>query len=309
MMPAVVFSKDRALQLDGCLESFWRHVKDAALVRLHVLFAASGPRHQAQYLELARSAGDRAEFIPEADFRRQVIALLNESPIPVGHGGRPGPMHRLAGLFGKPNRGEEFQSILFLVDDCVFVRDVKLAAAQAALGRHPDALGFSLRLGRNTTSCYVLDRTQTLPDFESCGDSVLKFRWDGADGDFGYPLEISSSLYRLFEIRTLIRGLRFRDPNTFESQLSLRARERSNRQPFLLSGEISSAFSVPLNRVQAVYANRSGSAPDWSTESMAAKFDQGLRINTRALDGFVPTGVHQEVEFDLQAGDERHAAG
>ena len=129
------------------------------------------------------------------------------------------------------------------------------------------------------------------------------------EGHLEPALEISSSLYRLFEIRTLIRGLRFRDPNTFESQLSLRARERSNRQPFLLCSEISSAFSVPLNRVQAVYPNRSGSAPDWSTESMAAKFDQGLRINTRALDGFDPTGVHQEVGFDLQAGDERHAAG
>lgn len=307
-MLAVVFSKDRALQLDGCLESFWRHIQDAPLVRLHVLFAASGPRHHAQYLELARSAGNRAEFIPEAGFRRQVTSMLNETLTKAGNGGRPGPMQRLAGLIREPNRGDEFQGVLFLVDDCVFVRDVKLASAQAALGAHPEALGFSLRLGRNTTSCYVQNRMQTLPGFESAGAGFLKYRWEEADGDFGYPLEISSSLYRLTEIRALIRGMHFRDPNTFESQLSLKARQRSGRQPFMLCGELSSAFSIPLNRVQTVYPNRSGAAPDWSTESMAAKFDQGLRINTRALDGFIPTGVHQEVDLDLELSNGLRAA-
>ena len=87
---------------------------------------------------------------------------------------------------------------------------------------------------------------------------MLKFRWPAADGDFAYPLELSSSLYRTSTAVNLFKRLRFSDPNTLESQMSLQARRvcPSNAVPALLGQSV--AFSAPLNRVQNVYQNRVG---------------------------------------------------
>ncbi|MBL0176295.1 MAG: hypothetical protein IPP94_13675 [Ignavibacteria bacterium] len=82
--------------------------------------------------------------------------------------------------------------ILFVVDDTLFVRPFSLEGTARALASHAQALGFSLRLGRNTRYCYMSGEMQPLPRFRSAGPGCLLFRWDGARHDFKYPLEVSS---------------------------------------------------------------------------------------------------------------------
>lgn len=69
----------------------------------------------------------------------------------------------------------------------------------------------------------------------------------------------------------------------------------------MLCPDSSVAFSAPMNRVQEVYENRAGTKPEWSTESLAGKFDLGLRVDVATLDGFVPSACHQEVELSLES--------
>ena len=101
--------------------------------------------------------------MPETEFRPQLIELLNErmpsAHDPAGHAVRR--MRRAASQ--TPNH------VLFLVDDALFVRPFRLEVAAQALDSNADALGFSLRLGRNTSNCYVLGRAQALPEFEPIG--------------------------------------------------------------------------------------------------------------------------------------------
>ena len=289
MILVTVFSRDRALQLQATLDSFMFHVSDAVSAQVVVLYRASSARYASQYRVLMGEFGSRVRFVEEVDFRGQVVDILRGSTEGTGGGHRP--------------RGN---GCLFLVDDSIFVRQTRLGDVLAVLRSTPDALGFSLRLGRNTTYCYSLSRAQTLPRFDELGNGVLKSIWPGADGDFGYPLEISSSMYDLQIVQDLIGGLKFDSPSSLESQMSLRAREFRGRQPALLCCEQSVAFCIPLNRVQEVFRNRLGAARRFSPEQLADLFDQGMRIDVHALDGFAPRACHQEVELDFKQADENN---
>ena len=117
-----------------------------------------------------------------------------------------------------------YEYVLFLVDDNVFVRDFSLADVIADLRAQPDAIGFSLRLGRNTTYCYPLDKPQPIPEFETLGSGALKFNWTTAELDFNYPLEVSSSVYCVSDVLSVLKGLDFGNPNALEAQLAVCAR-------------------------------------------------------------------------------------
>ena len=266
---ALIFSKDRPLQLDGTLRSFSRHCRDADGVTVRVLYTASTSRNRSLYRQVMREHPG-IHFVEEFDFRRDTMFLLG--------------LHEFA---------------LFVVDDCLFVGDFDLAESAAALRRHLDAIGVSLRLGRNTTHCYALNKPQRLPNLQPASESLLAFRWPGMDCDFGYPLEVSSSLYRAADLREVLADVSFRNPNTLEAELANRAERFRESHPVLLCPGQSLAFCAPVNLVQQVCANRAGTQPALSAAALAEKFADGWRIDVSRFDGFVPSGCHQEVELPL----------
>lgn len=265
----LVFSKDRPLQLDGTLRSFSRHCRDADGVTVRVLYTASTSRNRSLYRQVMREHPG-IHFVEEFDFRRDTMFLL--------------------GL-------NEFA--LFVVDDCLFVGDFDLAESAAALRGHPNAIGVSLRLGRNTTHSYALNKPQRLPNLQPASESLLAFRWPGMDCDFGYPLEVSSSLYRAADLRAVLADVPFRNPNTLEAELANRAERFRESHAVLLCPGQSLAFCAPVNLVQQVCANRAGTQPALSAAALAEKFADGWRIDVSRFDGFVPSGCHQEVELPL----------
>lgn len=288
MIRVLVFSRDRAMQLQAALASLALQAADAGATTLAVLYRATTPRHQHQYEHLANEAAANIRFVAEVDFRRQLMEIVGPS--------RAAP----EGSNSDMPKGLGGDFCLFVVDDTLFVQPFRLMAAAAALRENEDALGFSFRLGSNTTECYSAARRQVLPHFDPAGENVLKFRWLGSDGDFGYPLELSSSLYRIETVRSLCERLKFDSPSSLESQMSLHNRDFSRRQPALLCFTQSVAFSAPLNRVQEVFPNRTGSSQAFSAESLADLFDEGKRMDVRALTGFVPQACHQEIQPEFE---------
>jgi glycosyltransferase involved in cell wall biosynthesis len=187
--------------------------------------------------------------------------------------------------------------VLFAVDDTVFVQDFTMADMAGTLDRRQEVLGFSLRMGRNTTYCYTMNHAQKLPEFEPLEEGSLKYRWRDADHDFGYPLELSSSVYRIKDILPLLEQLEFTNPNTLEDIMSHSTERFRESHPFLACREHSGAFSIPANKVQEVCDNRAGGSAAYSAESLAALFARGQRIQTQSFDGFIPEACHQEVEL------------
>jgi hypothetical protein len=295
----LLLSKDRPLQLDAALNSFLRLASEAEELRLVVLYGASSTRFASQYDQLARYYLGRVGFVAEAQFREQVLEFVSAASDAARE---PGPRGAIrtpdAQETGNTNASEKpSEFVLFLVDDAMFTRPFRWREVCEALSDNTDALGYSLRLGRNTTQSYALSRRQALPVFQQLPAGVLKYNWTRADGDFGYPLEISSSVYRMEMVAKLVQSLNFKNPNTLESQMALQAGRFAEQFPALLCQEYSLAFSAPINRVQQTYRNRSGGAAKYSLHALADRFDRGQRIKVDALEGFVPTSCHEEVEI------------
>ncbi len=233
---ALIFSRDRALQLDACLKSFLSHWQDKGSAPVRVLYKTTTPVHSAQYQELVREYQQYAfiQFIPQEDFRKDVLTLLGS-----------------------------FDHVLFMVDDIIFVSSFCLEKCCDLLREHADAVGVSLRLGRNTTYFYPLDKIQVVPEMVSVDEAFFKFNWTRAKYDFGYPLELCSSVYRVQTLYELLSHVPFHTPNTLESCLAERAGQFTSQYPHLLCLPYSAAFSNPVNLVQTDWENRNGSCPIW----------------------------------------------
>jgi len=263
----LIFSKDRALQLQAAIESFRLHCPDHAQIQLHVLYKASNQLHRRRYDELKAEFRD-VVFVEETNFKGQVLSIVNR-----------------------------FEYVLFLVDDNIFVGDFCLAGVVGGLQSNGDAIGFSLRLGRNTTYCYAHDTIQRVPAFVQLDTGILKYDWTGAEYDFGYPLELSSSVYRTADILELLRKAGFNNPNTLESVMAGNAHLYRQARRSLLCFEQSVAFCAPVNMVQTVWDNRVGGNHNYSVEQLARIFDKPGRIDIERYSGFVPNSCHQEVEL------------
>jgi hypothetical protein len=270
---AVVFSKDRPLQLDAALASLLLRCKDPERMEINVLYTTSSAYQEGLYRQLSLEYPG-VVFRRERHFRRDVLALV---------------------------AGAKF--VAFVVDDALFVREFSVRTVIEELGSNDSAIGFSLRLGTNTTYCYPLDAQQKIPEFTTVRPGVLAFRWPGASHDFGYPFDLSSSVYRTADIEPLLRRIRFSNPNFMEGRLAAGAAASGPRQPVLLCFERSVAFCIPANIVQTVAKNRAGTRAGESPEALAAAFERGGRIDVASYDDFPNTACHQDVELRLREAD------
>jgi hypothetical protein len=324
----IVFSKDRAMQLDATLRSFYAQCRDANSLSIHVLYLATD-RHIRQYQELIQ-AYPKVDFLPQKDFRKDLLSLLN----PYAPGSAAERIYLLLSRLGNlgfpldslPDRiwrrtfeyiqrlsvksfmpaWHEERYVLFLVDDNIFTQSFVLGEVVDLLQQQKNLLGFSLRLGENTNHCYANNRPQRLPVFHLLNSMVSKFDWTVSDQDFGYPLEVSSSLYRLKDILPFMVGLPFKNPNELEDRMAFRTKVFRYTHPFLGCYRHSVTFCNPINKVQQIISNRSGENTDHGVEALALRFERGERIRVQAYSGFVPSACHQEVElvFEGQMANE-----
>ena len=89
----IIFSRDRALQLDATLRSFLLHCQDNQQSNVHVIFQTSEALHDKQYRQLIQEYGNYRNifFHPETRFRRDVLrwataeggAGLVDLPVPT----------------------------------------------------------------------------------------------------------------------------------------------------------------------------------------------------------------------------------
>jgi hypothetical protein len=315
----IVFSYNRAMQLDATLRSFYLHCRDAQLVHLTVLMKADDPNYAHQYQSLALDY-PQVTFYPEEKFRKDALKILTAcltNPfvrlwllsfsyllntqhirIPFIKGAIKDQARKMRErIASEKNRLHDKPYTLFLVDDNVFVSDFSMKHVIQALESCPDGLGFSLRLGKNTSYCYARDSNQRLPSFSQVNQKVICYTWPEADFDFGYPLEISSSVFCGPQIAALVSTLQFNQPNKLEGVLAACSHLFRETYPHLLCFETSVTFCNPINKVQQFFSNRAGEAEAFSVQALAERFDCGERINVNELDGFVPNSCHQDIEF------------
>lgn len=318
---SVIFSCDRAMQLDAALRSLFLHAHNIDNFRIYILYKATNSQHEKQYQELIQEYSGRVSFMREQNFRQDLLLLLNPFEkmkfrnlvfwLLCTLGEIAAPLRSQFNRIWRRTIGTILitlsklllktipvdRVVLLLVDDNLFVRDFYFRHAIDTLMQKEKLLGFSLRLGRNTTYCYARGRNQVLPEFKNLSDRIALFDWTKSDGDFGYPLEVSSSIYRVHDFLPLIMGVSFDNPNMLEERIAYHARSFRSKNPLLACYQHSVAFCNPINMVQSVVPNRSGESMGYSADELSSRFEKGERIRVEDYTGFSPQACHQEVDL------------
>ncbi len=309
------------MQAEATLHSLFLHCRDVSDANIHVLYLATEERYLRQYDTLI-TAYPTVNFVRQADFQWDLESILDPCQkgsyqkriyVAIGRIGRirfrPGSIFeklrvRTVGRILRLVTNKLLRSInnadyiLFLVDDNLFVRDFSLTDMTLLMENSPDAIGFSLRLGENTTYCYTKHCPQVLPAFSIIQTGLLKFDWTVSENEFGYPLEVSSSIYRAAQIIPLLVSFPYLEPNSLERGLNTRRAWFEKEFPNLLCFNTSVAFCNPVNKVQEVAdRNRAAETYSFSSEQLAEKFDAGARVDVEAFSGFISNSCHQEVEL------------
>jgi len=282
-MFALVFSKDRPLQLDACLRSLRMHATGAAWLPIVVLWKASSEAYRRAYSEVCAANGG--------------VHGLNHAPAPLAFFSEGDFEADVRHILASATNNH----CLLCVDDTMWVRTWFPGQVERLLCEHSDALAFSLRLGRSTTYCYPTDETQVVPHHAIIEGDVMKFDWRTQPNDFGYPCDISSSVYRVNDLVRALTGRGFKNPNELEVQLGAATPLRPPSH--LLCHTLSAAFSMPLNRVQDVCRNRNGGKVEYTADALLARWNAGMRVRIEAYDGLKPRACHEEHElaFELTA--------
>ena len=265
---AIIFSKNRALQLDLCLRTLQLHCADIhKLSSVNVLYKVDD-NHRESYEILKQEYLD-VIFIEEQSFKQDLLDIVRDKSV-----------------------------ILFCVDDTVFVEDFLLANIVSNLDNNPDCLGFSLRLGFNTVHCFPYGKSQDIPATTKIENGAAnKYNWQSAQLDFGYAMEISSSLYRTEDIVEILDNCDYNNPNSLEDRF---AECHIHTKPNLLMYDKSVAFSNPINKVQLDHPNKSG---DISADVLLQYFMAGYRINAEPFNHYISKSAHELVDIEVKKNE------
>jgi hypothetical protein len=217
-MNCVVFSRDRAMQLDAFLESVDLYVA-GLFETVSVLYKPTSESFEKAYSRLAAERPG-VHWVRETSFRENLQALVGKADNTVFHTDDDV-------YFGTPDRFD--------------LRD--------------DEVCFTLRLGLNTTYSYTLDLEERLIGADVVGNRVVwDWRSQGA-GSYSYPLAVNGHVFRTEDVVDWLARASFSNPNDLEAALQL---FNTELRPKMASFQHSTVVSIPANIVNETYANRHG---------------------------------------------------
>ena len=263
LLDLIVFSKDRACQLDALLRSIRAFL--TVPHRLHVLYTTSDQAFEDGY---------------------DALRLMHPGVQWVGEDGNFGDA--LRGLMRSLSAGPG-RYLMFMVDDQLFTREFSAGDLITLLDRDEQILGVSLRLGEGTTYCYPRDIKTRPPDF-SAGH---RWAWRNASaGYWNYPMSLDGHIYRTSDIQRLLPELRLNGPNSFEASMAGRPPNR----PDLVCEPSPCTVNIAANRVQSNFRNRSG---DISPADLNTAFLEGQAIDAAAFAHRQWNSCHIEEDLPL----------
>ncbi len=249
---AIVFSKDRAMQLHAFLVSYNKFVKSDG--KLFVLFTFSSGEHEKSYEELQRLINnDHIIFIKENNFSTQLKEVISAS---------------------------NAQKIVFYVDDIIFKEYVDYEEL-----KEYDPLNHIITLGRGQDLTYsvVLNRSQMVPEFSHMRGDWYTFNWDlsARQSDWSFPLGVGAYFYDRNELLVILSELNYKSPNSLEIAMQY-YRDYFIRRPGICKKNV---VCVPIQANVVQNDQHSLVVNEWTVEKLLLKWNQGMMIDISAFEG------------------------
>jgi len=269
MLNVIIFSKDRAMQLDLLLQSILLNfnVEDYTL---NILYKASNDEYNRGY-NMIRDLYPQFTYKKEESFKEDLISLFNNSEYTV-----------------------------FLTDDDIIYQSFRLNKDELHnIFMLTEANCFSLRLGLNTVNCYTQQKLNKLDKYNTYShvydikliEPVIYWKVGDSTNDYAYPMSTDAHIFKTKEIKNLCELIEYTNPNTFEALLS----NFSNPEMIIASYEYSKIVNSPINKVQDVFNNLAGMNYGYSAEDLNEMYLDGIGFNLSKMNFNNINGCHQEI--------------
>lgn len=274
MMNIIIYSKNRAMQLDACLRSLKKHFKDYNSVKKNVtvIYVASDEAYKQGYDKCSEEHSE-VTFRKQTTFRVDTLESIDH----------------------------DNDYTMFLVDDILFKGDFSVTDDAFKMVRNNDQmLALSLRLSPDKTYCYATDSNMRAPDWlRRVKGKFAAWRYHGCDGDWGYGLSLDGNVYNTKFIVPMLNRIDFHNPNELEANLN-HPQITAGITPLVMCcyEDDSKLFNVPANRVQDTFNNRYEKS--YSAKELNDKFLEGKRISLDSISGMRNISVHYPIEYEFK---------
>lgn len=248
MIKWIIFSKDRAAQLDLLLRSMKRFIGPSFIESVNIIYKSSEMVFEDAYRDVWESEIINANWFEEKDYLsfKQILTTVVAD--------------------------EDARYVGLLCDDDVFVREFIPVPIPAACYTH------SLRLNPRMPFSLNSQIFQSLPEGVMWGKNHFIWDWEGQQGDYAYPYSVSGSVWRSSDLVGYIEHLDFYHPNSLEDQLV----SNPLNYPKMICGVDNCTLNIPSNLVQSTHNNPIVGP---SAMELNEKFLEGKRIDLKPLIG------------------------
>lgn len=262
-LTAIIFSKNRPLQLFALLESMFAN-SDMDQECVNVLYKAD---HDYVWpMEQVKQSFPCVTYHTEYDFRAQTLHLIANAK----------------------------NHVVFFTDDDVFKDKTDLKNACEMLNVNPQIIAFSLRLGKHLDYCHSTQSKQAVP-FGSVNHGIFTWTWKRTDWDWNYVVSVDGHIFRKTEIQELIKHAGdWKSPNSLEGNLSHLMPNINH--PWMACYETSKVFNIPVNQVQTEVNNVNAGG---TQQELLVHWNNGKKIDISTFQGIQNKSAHQVVSLSL----------
>lgn len=190
----VIFSRNRAFQLDALLKSIKRYSETTFDI---IVQYSCSDLHRSSYIVLLERYKD-VKFVEESNFKDTLLKQLKEI---------------------------KTKWMFYLVDDQAFIRHFNIIKILALKQKHNI---ISLRLGDNITNFGIEDK-EFVPRF-TYDNEYLMWRWreNGGNYDWCYQFSVDATIYDTIDVVRGSLAIPFKAPNSYEANMNSLLLYKSN---------------------------------------------------------------------------------
>lgn len=252
MIQIIVFSFNRTLQLDALLSSikqYWTNTE----YQLSVLYNTSNKEYQTGYKILEENYL-QYRFVKETNGNykysfQDYLSLFNLKKL-IRYKKLRTQHSNFRNLLNQLITESNCDYIMFLTDDSIFIKDVRLSSVDLAfIDKNPKQNSISLRLGKYIT---------TPPSDLKIDEGKIKWNFNKYRNyrSWGYNFSVDGHIYSTSIIKHLLKRIIYTNPSFLEAVIC----DYVKRNKFLdvcLTYEEPYLLSYPINMVQNIVTNES----------------------------------------------------
>jgi hypothetical protein len=263
----LIFSYNRACQLDAFLSSMKVYFKDYDKQNIIILYKYSDEKFQLGYMKLIKKFPN-FNWIQETNIKEQVNSIID-------------------------NDKSEF--MVMFCDDDIFKEPFDIESHDFNTFKYnKQIVCFSLRMNPNISKCHPMGNIDT-PHPLFISENPYIWNWSELDvnknGDWAYPMSVDGHLFRSDFIKNSIKSLPYySNVGHLEAYLSMLAPKNI---PFMLCSKKSPIFNIPLNSVSPL----KNINMNITTDSLNEMYLHEKYIDYDKYAHFNNISPHQEVEL------------